>query len=158
MNLTNDDVVEILKILDDSPYDELSVTTGRFTLTLSRSGSGGWVQESVDEPREDAAQAAEATPADGNAAGPDVAQESGVHNLRPPLPGTFYRAPKPGAGPFVEVGDRVQPDTTVGIVETMKLMNSVPAGVAGEVVAIVTDNGSMVGPGDVLMQIRVDDA
>ena len=56
--------------------------------------------------------------------------------VRAPLPGTFYRAPRPGAAPFVEVGSRVSADTVVGIVETMKLMNSVHAGVAGTVAEI----------------------
>jgi acetyl-CoA carboxylase biotin carboxyl carrier protein len=59
-----------------------------------------------------------------------------LHEVRAPLVGTFYRAPQPGAEPFVQVGSRVEETTVVGIVETMKLMNPVLAGVAGTVVEI----------------------
>jgi acetyl-CoA carboxylase biotin carboxyl carrier protein len=72
------------------------------------------------------------------------------------LPGTFYRAPRPGAAPFVEAGSRVEADSVVGIVETMKLMNSVHAGVAGTVTEICLGNGEPVEHGDTLMRIEVD--
>lgn len=155
MKLTNDDVVEILQLLDESPYDELNLATTDFRLKLKRSGSG-WVQEAEDAPRDDVAGLAESAAASTTDTSAPSG-ESGLYDLPPPLPGTFYRAPKPGADPFVQVGDRVDEDTTVGIVETMKLMNSVPAGVSGEIVAIVAENGQMVEPGDVLMQIRPDE-
>ena len=58
---------------------------------------------------------------------PSVSSGEGLVAVRAPLPGTFYRAPRPGAAPFVEVGSRVGADTVVGIVETMKLFNSVTA-------------------------------
>lgn len=61
-----------------------------------------------------------------------------------PLVGTFYRAPEPGADPFVEVGSPVEVDQTVGIVEAMKLMNPVKAAKAGTVTAIHAENGQMV--------------
>ncbi|MBK8629362.1 MAG: hypothetical protein IPN84_03885 [Sphingomonadales bacterium] len=70
-----------------------------------------------------------------------------------PLPGTFYRAPSPGAPPFVEEGDQVGPETVVGIVETMKLMNPVHAGCSGEIVAILADNAAMVEKDAVLMHV-----
>ena len=61
--------------------------------------------------------------------------------MRPPLLGTFYRAPQPGAPPFVEVGDQVDEETVVGIVETMKMMTPVHAGVRGTVVEFRLGNG-----------------
>ena len=76
--------------------------------------------------------------------------------VRAPLPGTFYRAPRPGAAPFVEVGTRVSADTVIGIVETMKLMNSVPAGVAGTVAEICLANAEFAAHGATLMRIRAD--
>jgi len=76
--------------------------------------------------------------------------------VRTPLPGTFYRAPRPGAAPFVEVGSRVDPDTVVGIVETMKLMNSVTAGVAGAVAEICLGNAEFAAHGATLLRIRAD--
>jgi acetyl-CoA carboxylase biotin carboxyl carrier protein len=65
----------------------------------------------------------------------------GLVAVRPPLLGTFYRAPQPGAPPFVEVGDPVGEDSVVGIVETMKMMTPVHAGVRGTVVEFRTANG-----------------
>ena len=74
--------------------------------------------------------------------------------VRAPLPGTFYRAPRPGAAPFVEVGSQVGADTVIGIVETMKLMNSVPAGVAGVVAEFCVANAELVAQGAALLRIR----
>jgi acetyl-CoA carboxylase biotin carboxyl carrier protein len=76
--------------------------------------------------------------------------------VRAPLPGTFYRAPRPGAAPFVEVGSRVGADTVIGIVETMKLMNSVPAGVAGVVAEFCVANAEFTAQGAALLRIRAD--
>jgi acetyl-CoA carboxylase biotin carboxyl carrier protein len=70
-----------------------------------------------------------------------------------PLPGTFYRAPQPGAAPFVEVGDAVGPDTVVAIVETMKLMNPVHAGARGTVAEILVANAATVAQGAALLRI-----
>jgi len=76
--------------------------------------------------------------------------------VRAPLPGTFYRAPRPGAAPFVEVGSHVGADTVIGIVETMKLMNSVPAGVAGVVAEFCVANAEFAAQGAALLRIRAD--
>src|SRR6266568_4108817 len=76
-------------------------------------------------------------------------EETGLVAVRAPLPGTFYRAPRPGAAPFAKVGSRVGADTVIGIVETMKLMNPVHAGVAG-VVAEFAAHGAP------LLRIRAD--
>ncbi len=70
------------------------------------------------------------------------------------MPGTFYRAPRPGAVPFVEVGSQVSADTVVAIVETMKLMNSVPAGTRGRVAQILAANGEPVTQGAPLIRIE----
>ncbi|MBN9407458.1 MAG: acetyl-CoA carboxylase biotin carboxyl carrier protein [Burkholderiales bacterium] len=64
--------------------------------------------------------------------------------IRSPLLGTFYVTPKPGEPPFVKVGDRVEPETVVCIIEVMKLMNSVTAGASGIVAAIHVANGELV--------------
>jgi acetyl-CoA carboxylase biotin carboxyl carrier protein len=78
-----------------------------------------------------------------------------IREIRPPMPGTFYRAPSPGAEPFTEVGRVVTEDTILGLVETMKLMNSVMAGCRGEVVEICAGNGAEVEVDDTLVRIRV---
>ena len=81
---------------------------------------------------------------------------AGLVAVRAPLPGTFYRAPRPGAAPFVEVGSQVRADTVVGIVETMKLMNSVTAGVDGTVAEICLGNAEFAAHGATLLRIRAD--
>ncbi len=67
-------------------------------------------------------------------------ERDGLHAVRSPLVGTFYRAPAPGEDPYVEVGDRVRAGQTLCIVEAMKLMNEIPADVAGEVVEVLAEN------------------
>jgi len=76
------------------------------------------------------------------------------HRVTAPSVGLFWRSPKPGAPPFVEVGDEVGPDDTVCIVEVMKLMNHVRAGVAGTVRAVHPENGQMVEHGDPLFTVE----
>jgi len=70
-----------------------------------------------------------------------------------PLLGTFYRAPKPGAAAFVEVGSQVEEDTIIGIIEVMKLMNTVRAGVRGKVTQILSGDGALVEYGETLMRV-----
>jgi acetyl-CoA carboxylase biotin carboxyl carrier protein len=89
-------------------------------------------------------------------AGAGADADASLVAVRAPLPGTFYRAPRPGAVPFVEVGSRVDPDTVVGIVETMKLMNSVTAGVTGAVAEICLGNAEFAAHGATLLRIRAD--
>jgi acetyl-CoA carboxylase biotin carboxyl carrier protein len=76
-----------------------------------------------------------------------------LHNVSSPLLGTFYRAPKPGAPPYVDVGSTVDEDTIVGIIEVMKLMNTVRAGARGRVVEILARDGTLVEYGETLLRI-----
>nr|WP_231925441.1 acetyl-CoA carboxylase biotin carboxyl carrier protein [Micromonospora purpureochromogenes] len=72
---------------------------------------------------------------------PRPAPPAGRIEVRSPMVGTFYRAPEPGAAPFVTVGDLVRPGQVVGIVEAMKLMNEVTAERAGRVTEVLVDDG-----------------
>ena len=74
--------------------------------------------------------------------------------MKAPMVGTFYRAPAPGAPPFVELESLVTEDDTVGIIEIMKLMNSIKAGCRGRVVEICVENGTMVEFGQTLTVIE----
>jgi acetyl-CoA carboxylase biotin carboxyl carrier protein len=176
MDLTNEDVRDILAAIDSLPYDEVDLQTSRFRLTLRRSPGGGWTEEShllaqpdpvgpdpvTDAPDSRAVAAGgAAAPADLDTAGEAGASRSdadtdGLVAVVTPLPGTFYRAPRPGAAAFVEIGDTVGPDTVVAIVETMKLMNSVPAGTAGRVARISLENAEFAAQGATLMLIEPD--
>jgi acetyl-CoA carboxylase biotin carboxyl carrier protein len=205
MDLTNEDVADVLAVLDSLPYDELDLQTPRFRLILRRTPDG-WTQSmearsepSVLEPVPEGSHGVRGPQAPSSGAGETHAPigdagAGGSHGVRgpqapssgaggthapigdvgadgagadgvdgrelvavqAPLPGTFYRAPRPGAAPFVEVGSQVGTDTVVGIVETMKLMNSVTAGVDGEVAEICLSNAEFAALGATLLRIRVD--
>jgi acetyl-CoA carboxylase biotin carboxyl carrier protein len=127
MALNDDDVREILRIIDESDLDELHVETGELSLHVVRSGAP--------------AAAPERAPADADA-------------IVAPMLGTFYRAPAPGAAPFVDVGSTVQPDTLVCIIEVMKMMNSVHAGVAGTITEVCVENGEAVEYGTPLFRVE----
>ncbi len=73
--------------------------------------------------------------------------------IKSPMVGTFYRSPEPGARPFVEVGQQVSPETTVCIIEVMKLMNSLPAGSAGRVTHVLVNDAQPVEMGQALIVI-----
>ncbi len=75
-----------------------------------------------------------------------------------PMVGIFYRAPEPGARPFVEVGQAVDAETTVCIIEVMKLMNSIPAAAAGTVTHVLVGDGEPVEYGQVLMVVAPAEA
>ena len=172
VDLTNEDVADILALLDSLPYDSLDLETSRFRLTLRRAPGGGWTEESqvlaeptVLAPAPSRGRAASAAGTGSAAAGTARApRRRGTARPRPsptgwprstaPLPGTFYRAPRPGADPFVQVGDAVAPDTVVAIMETMKLMNPVHAGTAGRVARIALENGDFAPLGATLMLIE----
>ena len=144
--LTPEDIEEITSILSKSSYETLDIETGRFRLRVKRSGAG-WTQEwsLVGGEAKTVASAVE----------PEIAAEAdGLLVIKPPLPGTFYRAPQPGAPPFVKLGDKVTPDTVVAIIETMKLMNPVHAGVTGEIVEIVPENAEPIEAHSVLMKVK----
>ncbi len=81
--------------------------------------------------------------------------EGPVKDIKAPTLGTFYRAPSPGAPPFIKVGDRVVAGQTVGIVEVMKLFNTVETDVAGTVVAIYAEDGVLVEYDQPLVTVRV---
>ena len=163
MELTNDDVQDILRLLDAMPYQQLELETASFRLTLRRTADGGWTQATdvLAAPAVGVLAVGAPPVADGAAAaadgtGPELPPAAGddLVDVRAPLLGTFYRAPRPGAPPFVTIGSEVAPGTVVCIIETMKLMNSVTAGVAGTVAAIVLENAQFAPQGTVLMRVR----
>jgi acetyl-CoA carboxylase biotin carboxyl carrier protein len=168
VNLSNEDVQDILRLLDSLPYGELTVETSGFTLRLRRSAAGGWTQER--HVRSEPGSAAPASPhpqasglpppGDGTSPGSAAGSAAGggpagdLREVLAPLLGTFYRAPQPGAPPFVDIGSHVEPDTVVAIIETMKLMNPVYAGTAGTVSEICLGDGQFAERDAVLMRVR----
>lgn len=158
MSLTAADIAEIARLLDESKFSSLTLETGGLKLRIRRDG-GGWsaAPEEADEPDDIAAPAP--SPA-AEAPAPALTQEAGAAkagevDVPAPLLGNFYSAPRPGDPPFVEPGDRVGEDTTIAIIEVMKLMNPIRAGVSGTVVAILAENGTAVEEGQPLIRVKV---
>lgn len=151
MSLTAKDVAEIMRLLEESSFDSLSLEIDGMKLSLRRN-SAKPVRSNSSSPE---------TPVPTQSSGPlrpthkEIApSEPGLVEVTAPLLGIFYRAPRPGEPPFVEVGSKVQQDTVIGIIEVMKLMNSVPAGVRGEVVEILAEDGAAVEYGEILLRVR----
>ena len=158
MTLTAKDVAEITRLLEESSFDELYLELDGVKLSLkrgasaSRSASVISPPEAVGSPSDTpppppASSPSQSTPVAGNGVDPSL------HSVTSPLLGTFYRAPKPGAPPYVEVGSVVEADTIVGIIEVMKLMNTVRAGTPGRVVEIPARDGTLVEYGETLLRI-----
>ena len=154
MSLTAKDVAEIIRLLEESSFDELELESGDIKLSLRR-GEGGVAPAIPRERTKPAAAKAEA-PAEHKPAGKAAAPSSDPNaaDVPSPLLGIFYRAPKPGEAAFIEVGAKVEADTVIGIIEVMKLMNSVRAGVKGEVVEILAANAALVEYGETLIRVR----
>jgi acetyl-CoA carboxylase biotin carboxyl carrier protein len=83
-----------------------------------------------------------------------AAEESNTIVVRSPMVGTFYPAPNPESPPFVKIGDRVGPETTVCIVEAMKVFNEIPAECSGRIVATLSQNGDAVEFGQPLFRVE----
>jgi acetyl-CoA carboxylase biotin carboxyl carrier protein len=148
MTLTAADVAEIMRLVEQSGFDELNLEIDGTRINLRR----GTPAATTAATQAHAPAAAPApTPAPAAAA---LRVDPDVQDLPSPLLGTFYRAPKPGAPPFVEVGGRVEADTIVGIIEVMKLMNTVRAGVRGTVAEVLAADGALVEFGETLLRVR----
>jgi acetyl-CoA carboxylase biotin carboxyl carrier protein len=152
MELGPDDVRDVVRVLDSSGLDELHLELADMTLTVRREGAAGWTSEQRVLRRPVVEGESEPT-ADTEPERARAAVAEGMVAVHPPLLGTFYRAPKPGAPAFVDVGDEVGEDTVVGIVETMKMMTPVHAGVRGTVVEFRTDNGEFAEKDAVLLVV-----
>ena len=153
MDLTYSDIQSILKIIDAAEHlEEIEIVHGGFRLHVVRNGSAGPGQKTARiVPLEPALE--KATPPTDTAAfsqpipaarPAEIVVPDGVIAIRAPMLGSFYRASAPGEKPFVEVGQRVRADDTVCLIEVMKLFNSIRAGVDGEVVNILVENGALV--------------
>ena len=152
MTLTAADVAEIMRLVEQSGFDELNLEIDGTKISLRR----GPPLEAIAASKPDAPAPAlgAVTAGAGRAAAPRHPADPSVQDLPSPLLGTFYRAPKPGAPPFVQVGAAVEEDTIVGIIEVMKLMNTVRAGVRGIVTEVLAADGALVEFGETLLRVR----
>ena len=133
MALSDDDVREILRLIDETELGELRIETEGLSLHVVRGRAAQ--AERAEEPA------------------PTAATADGAVTIDAPMLGVFYRAPGPGARPFVDLGTHVEADTIVCIIEVMKMMNSVPAGVVGTIAEVHVENAEAVEFGQPLFRV-----
>jgi len=162
MSFSHEDVQRLLQLLDSSHFDELHLEAEGIKLSLRRGGAtAGPAPVAPSSARVASAPApipqpvtSSAPAASPVAAAPPASGDTSLLEVRAPMLGTYYGAPKPGAAPFVTVGGHVNADSAVGIIEVMKLMNSISAGVDGVVVEVLVRDGDLVEFEQVLMRVR----
>ena len=162
MELSEDDVLHILKLIDESKFDYFQLEVGELKITVSKgdpipiAGAAQPAPASVAPSL--AAAAAKSAPitsvAPAAQAAKPVTIPEGMSAITAPLLGTFYVAPEPGAPPFVKVGQQITEDTTVGLIEVMKVFSSVRATVKGTIVELVVQNGQFVEFGQTLFIVK----
>ena len=151
--MTNQEIKELLQIFDESGIAEMEVQRGENRLRLRRAPA---VHELTAHSVSPAAHAHAPAPAPAPAAvAPKGSAPDPSHTLiKSPIVGTYYDAPSPEAGPFVKVGDTVEPGQVLCIIESMKLMNEIEAEIAGTLVHKLVENGRPVEYGEALFAIR----
>lgn len=162
MELSEDDVLHILKLIDESKFDYFQLEVGELKITVSKGDpipiAGSNQTASAPAAPAAAAPAATPKPAAASAAAAPTTKAAvvpeGMAAVTAPLLGTFYVAPEPGAPPFVKVGQQITEDTTVGLIEVMKVFNSVRAAVKGTIVEVVAQNGQFVEFGQPLFIVK----
>jgi acetyl-CoA carboxylase biotin carboxyl carrier protein len=148
------DIKAIIDLMRKNSLSEFELERQDFKIKLKRGASGGVV------PMEDSNNNPYPMPAAAPAAGlPAAAPASApaspsLLEIKSPMIGTFYRAPSPESGNYVEVGAEVMPDTVVCLIEAMKVMNEIKAEVKGVVTHILVENAKPVEFGQPLFRIR----
>jgi len=171
MELTNDDVLQIVELLNESSFDELRLEMGNLRLLVGRGNRGGILQErefdhsTVDDsespvglspPPTTQGNSANACVVSESAASGEVvaAEDQGLVAIKAMSVGTFYRAPKPESPPYVEVGSFVKEDTIVCVIEVMKCYLTVRAETMGFITKICAENAKMVEYGQSLFLVK----
>ena len=163
MEWTEKQILDTLRLIEASDYDEVKLEVGDFKLHVRKRGAPA--AESLPTPAARVETMTAPTPAASPPPRIDAPPSpalpkgeepvpEGVVAIRAPMVGTFYRAPAPHAPPFVETGVKVDAATTVCLIEVMKLFSTIKAGVAGKVVKILAQNAATVTKDEVLFWIE----
>ncbi len=139
-------IKKLIELLEESNLSEMEIREGEESIRLSRATSArlpvSYIPPASVQP-ETASIARELAP---------VEAPPG-HQVKSPMVGTFYSAPKPGSKPFVQVGSKVQVGDTLCVIEAMKIFNQIEADKSGTVVAVLKENGEPVEYGEILFVI-----
>ena len=160
-----DEIKTIVKLMSDNDLTEFKIESEEMTLCLRRAARQQPAPAPVFVPAAVPAAAAPAVPVPAavsvpeptKAAVPAAAGRSALDSakvIESPTVGTFYRSSAPGAEPFVKVGSHVEADTTVAVVEAMKVMNEIKAEKSGVIKEILLENGQPVEYGQPLFVLE----
>lgn len=168
-SLNMDEIRELAELVDSHGFTDFEFENENIRVRLSKTPAPQIVQavqpvaappsiasfaapvSSAPSPQ---AEARPETPHPGAKAQTEAAADEDLYKITSPIVGTFYRAPSPDKDAYVKVGDSVSPDTTICIVEAMKLMNEIQAETSGEIAKIYVENGQPVEFGQPLFGIR----
>src|SRR5580704_2583479 len=151
------DIKAIIDLMRKNSIAELEFEKQDFKIKLKRGGVNGGIQATTqydDSQMVSYAPAPAMLPAPGAPAAPAPAVTSTDQEIKSPMIGTFYRAPSPEAGHYVEVGTEVNPDSVVCIIEAMKVMNEIKAEAKGVITQVMVENAKPVEFGQPLFRIR----
>ena len=149
-----DDLKELIQIFEASGLSEIEIEEGGRRMRLQKQAAAPPLALPVSNPAPQSIHA----PMHADTAAPGAERpvdDPDLKTIDSPMVGTFYAAPAPGEEPFVDVGDEVDENQTVCIVEAMKLMNEVVAKFAGIVEKVLVENGQPVEFGQPLYHVRV---
>ena len=142
------EIEEIIALFESSNLSELEVEKEGIRLHLKKETAKGAPLLPVKETFEKAGTKAKEEKS---------SEDKDLIPIKTPMVGTFYKAPSPDAEPFIEVGDIIQPDQVVCIIEAMKLMNEIKAEIKGRVVKVLVEDGHPVEYGQTLFLIRAEE-
>ncbi len=164
MTIARKDIEAMIRLFEQSDWDELRLEVDGLRLVLSNDPAAAPLAAATSavEPAAPAAAPTAAEPRPrldaGLATEPAAESADGLAEITAPNLGTFYRAPKPGAAPYVELGQAIAETTEVCLIEVMKLFTPVKAGVSGTLAEICVEDGEMVEFGAPLFRVRPEAA
>jgi acetyl-CoA carboxylase biotin carboxyl carrier protein len=152
---------KLIKVVEKSEITEFSVQEGDLKVKISKNSKNNSAVTFQSSPGTVPMQAAAPEQKAETQAAPPSEKEiepapSGLHEIKSPIVGTFYRAPAPDADPYIKVGDHVSEGSVLCIVEAMKLMNEIESDISGKVVKILVDNSAPVEYNQPLFLIEKD--
>ncbi len=161
IDLNSGDIRRILDLVEGSHFDYFDLRVGDLHLTVSKSPIGG-VPAAAPQPPAPPLPAPATTPSERRSPHPGAeipadGSGEGLVPVRAPMVGTFYARPEPGAPPYVEVGSRITEESTLGLIEVMKVYTQVYAGLRGVVDRILVQNAEFIEFGQVLFLVRPDE-
>jgi acetyl-CoA carboxylase biotin carboxyl carrier protein len=164
MRLTEDDIVQVLRLVEESTFDELHLETGDLKLLVRKRGCGtSFMEASAPRAKPESLHAASARDTKKPSLEPSTAtggkaeaatRQQGAVAIKAPLLGTVYRRPAPESPPYIETGSFVKEDDTVCLIEVMKVFTAVKAGVRGFVTEVLVETNEMVEYGQPLFMVK----